>query len=133
MKNAIEGWFGAEAWENVIVTRKQTQLLEVHVFVGTADVLRIQVLQRAEQFTHEVDHHAVVDQVYQLANLVALRLLHLIDTVVEGKYEILDETPDCLLAFVDFWVHFWSHFDEKCHEAGEVKFVQVRVGTRTCG
>lgn len=91
MEDAIEGGFRTETREDVVVTCEKRQLLEVHVFVRAADILRVQVLKGAEQFAHEVDHNATVNQVYQLAYLATVHLFSLGYLVVEWQDEVLNK------------------------------------------
>ena len=81
MENSIEGWLRAESWEDIIVSSESCELLKVHHLLAmwsiTADILGIDILQRAKELTHEVNHDPGVDQIDQLANLLTVNLLGL--------------------------------------------------------
>ena len=123
MEYSIKRRFGAVSREDVIVSSEETKLLKIHFLIKSANVFRIQVLQRAKKFAHEIDHNSVIYQVYQFAYLITLSLFCFGQVVVKRHDEVFDQISHGELTLINLRVDLGAQLDQESDEAGEVEFV----------
>ena len=72
----------------------------------------------------------MINQINQLANLIALSLLRLGHALIQRHNEIFDQAAHGQLALIDLRVDLRTQLDQECYEAREIEFVESWVGSR---
>ena len=77
MEHSVERWFGAKSWEDIVVSCETCELLKTHSWVsllrgGSSDIVRVNVLELAEELAHEVYQGFGVYQIYKLTHVLIL-------------------------------------------------------------